>query len=270
MRERNRREQVKSERTKSVWIHNVYNLSPILYESMDSLLTLFKIHKAFQKSGEHILIGDFKLHHPQWNNPEWVIYYCVADKLLAITQSMGLKLTLSKEAVTWTARGLESTIDLVFASERLGVVGCKIRKNLHHRSDYYPIATYLDFSLDLESEKRKQAWKSADPDTVLEAAKRLNFSYSFLYNTADIDAYVGQITSTLQKIVEQTVLWEKPLPHSGIQNAQSLLKLPENCIVNMRPISVRTHGTNINKPKQTNQRLYKRQKHCIFVKVFMK
>ena len=119
---------------------------------------------------------------------------------------MGLELTLPKKAVTWTARGLESTIDLVFTSERLEVVGCKIRKDLHHRSDHYPIATYLDLSPDLEPEKRKRAWKSANPDRVLKAAKELNFSYLSLYNTADIDAYMGQITSTLQKIVEQTVL----------------------------------------------------------------
>ena len=155
MQEKNSQEQVRSEKTRSVWIHNVYNPLLILYKSMDSPSTLPKICNAFQKSEEHILIRDFNFHHPQWNNSGRFTYYCAANKLLAITQSMELELTFSKEAVTWTARELESTIDLVFALEKLRVVECKIWKDLHHGSDHYPIAIYLDLSPDLELEKRK-------------------------------------------------------------------------------------------------------------------
>lgn len=52
-------------KARSVWIHNIYNLSPTTYQSTDSPLTLPKICDVFQKPGEHILIGDFNLYHLQ-------------------------------------------------------------------------------------------------------------------------------------------------------------------------------------------------------------
>ena len=48
-----------------IWIHNVYNPSPISYTSSDNPSTLPQIQNALQKPGEHILLGDFNLHHPQ-------------------------------------------------------------------------------------------------------------------------------------------------------------------------------------------------------------
>lgn len=47
-----------------IWIHNTYNPSPILYKSIDSLSTFSEIQEALQESGDHILLGNFNLHHP--------------------------------------------------------------------------------------------------------------------------------------------------------------------------------------------------------------
>ena len=89
-------------------------------------------------------------------------------------------------------------------------MGCEIRKNLHHRSDHYPIATYLDLSLNIEPEIKKCEWKSADLAEVLQAAKEQRFNLPILANEADINMYVVQITNTLHQIEEKTVPWTKP------------------------------------------------------------
>lgn len=62
-----------------------------------------------------------------------------------------------------TAKRSESIINLVFVQKELKVAECEIQEDLRHRSDYYPVATYINFSPDLEPEKVKnQAWESAD------------------------------------------------------------------------------------------------------------
>ena len=130
-----------------------------------------------------------------------------------IMQSERLELVLSKEIIIWAAKGLENTLDLVFVEEGLEVIECKIRKDLHHRSDHYPVAIYIDFLPDLEPGKlKKRAWKSTDPDKVCKAAKRLNFTLSPIYSTMNIDVYLDQITLALQKVIEQRVPWKKPSP----------------------------------------------------------
>ena len=94
-------------------------------------------------------------------------------------------------------------MDLVFVEERLEVIEYEIQKDLHHRSDYYLVATYVDLLPDLEPRKlEKHAWKSTDPDKIRKAAKRLNFTLSSIYSTMDIDAYLDWITLALQEVVE--------------------------------------------------------------------
>ena len=101
----------------------------------------------------------------------------MADRLISLTQKANLNLTLFKNSVTWSARGLESTVDLVFISEFLlgAVTKCTVRFDLHHGSNHYLIATYLDLTPNLEPEIKKQAWKSADPEKILKIAKELAF-----------------------------------------------------------------------------------------------
>ena len=85
---------------REIWIHNAYNPSPTSYTSVDSLSTLPQIQNALQKADKHILLGDFNLHHPQWNNSGRFTYHSMADRLISLTQKANLNLTLSKNSVT--------------------------------------------------------------------------------------------------------------------------------------------------------------------------
>ena len=98
-----------------------------------------------QKPGEHILLGNFNLYYPLWNNKGRFSYYTAADILLDITTVNQLELALPEDIPTWKARGLESIIDLVFLSKGAynAIVRCSLRENLRFRSDYIPILTEL-------------------------------------------------------------------------------------------------------------------------------
>ena len=52
--------------TKMIHIHNVYNPSPLSTSSITSPSTLSTVLHQLQDPGEHILLGDFNLHHPYW------------------------------------------------------------------------------------------------------------------------------------------------------------------------------------------------------------
>ena len=135
-----------------------------------------------------------------------------ADELICIIQKKDLELALPRKVVTQSARGCESIIDLIFLFKDLigALTGCKIKKNLYHRSDHYPIATYLDLSPNIEPEIKKHAWKSADLAEILQSAKEQRFNLPILASEADINMYMAQITITLHQIEEKTVPWAKP------------------------------------------------------------
>lgn len=77
---------------KEIWIHNVYNPSSVTYASMDSPSTLSKLEQALGKARDHVLVGDFNLHHPQWNNLGPFTYHLAADALISITQQKDMSL----------------------------------------------------------------------------------------------------------------------------------------------------------------------------------
>lgn len=115
-----------------LWVHNIYNPSPASYSSTTGLSTLPVIAEALQKPGEHILLGDFNLHHPRWNNRGRFTYHIAADILLDITTGHQLELALPEESITWRARGRESAIDLVFLSRGIydTLIACRPEKKL--------------------------------------------------------------------------------------------------------------------------------------------
>ena len=88
-----------------------------------------ELQTALETQGEHIVIGDFNLHHPYWSGPSRPTQHAAADQLLDIVAAADLDLTLPAGTVTWEARRSSSTIDLVFMSASLVpmVEHCKAR-----------------------------------------------------------------------------------------------------------------------------------------------
>ena len=70
-------------------IHNVYNPSPASYSSTDSPSTVPIAKQQLQNEREHILLGDFNLHHPYWSGPSRPTQHAAADTLLEAVKRHG-------------------------------------------------------------------------------------------------------------------------------------------------------------------------------------
>ena len=72
-----------------------------------------------EKEGEHIVLGDFNLHHLLWCGIRNPTAHKVADQLIDILHLHNLNLTLLHSSITRRMKGEESTIDLVFMDPTL-------------------------------------------------------------------------------------------------------------------------------------------------------
>jgi endonuclease/exonuclease/phosphatase family metal-dependent hydrolase len=96
-----------------------------------------------QRRGEHIVLGDFNLHHPLWSGLGNPTIHLAAEPLIEMVYGAGLSLITPPGQPTWRARTASSTIDLTFVSE--GLIGkvqeCRVKHSLDHGSDHLPVAT---------------------------------------------------------------------------------------------------------------------------------
>ncbi len=201
-------------RTRRLHIHNVYNPSPSSV-SADNPSSLSDIPRLIQHEGEHILLGDFNLHYPNWNNSGRFTYHREADDLIATTALRDMELILPSKAVTWRSRGSESTIDLIFATPEIveTVIQCRVRPKTQHGSDHLPIYTEFDLGIEQPPEVRRRAWKTADPEGIRRGAQALNsvLPLSPLTHSEQVDEYVDKLYQGLREIVERAVPWAKSI-----------------------------------------------------------
>ena len=153
------RESSNGEQNTITHIHNIYSPSPSSYNSQSNSRSLTEVQKKLRKPGEHIILGDFNLHHPQWNNPGRHTYHQAADELLNITMAENMKLLLPSGSITWAARGFESAIDLIFATKKMSETlrSCTVRQDLQHGSDHIPILSEFELETEKVIEKRRRA-----------------------------------------------------------------------------------------------------------------
>ena len=194
-------------------LHNVYNPSPSLVTS-ENPLSLVSARELIQREGEYILLGDFNLHHPNWNNHGRYTHHHEADQLVAMTVEQDMELTLPEEAVTWRARGHESTINLIFATpavkETIRIY--RIRPKLQYGSDYLPVYTELDLSIEEPEATPRRAWKTAVPKDIERGAQVLASALPLipLLTIIEVDCYLAKLQQGLAEVVEETVPWAKP------------------------------------------------------------
>ena len=191
---------------KTINIHNIYNPSPTSYTSTNSPSTIPTAAQQLRKNGEHILLGDFNLHHLFWSGPFRPTVHAVADQLLDLIREYDLSLTLPRGTVTWETRNTYSTIDLVFISESLAerLEHCKSRPKMDQSSDHILISTKLQLTSEILPEVKRRAFKLLDMDKLKELEKHAPLLF-LLHSTRDIDDYTTQVQGYLQQIIEETV-----------------------------------------------------------------
>lgn len=127
-----------------VWVHGIYNPPPSSHSSR-SPGKLQWITEILAQEGQHVLVGDFDLHHPRWGGRTTVTHHKLAEDLIEILGEENMELILPEGTVTWKNKGNQSTIDLVFLSKELEdtVIGYHIAEELEASSDHLPVFTEL-------------------------------------------------------------------------------------------------------------------------------
>jgi exonuclease III len=200
-----------------IQIHNVYNPSPASYTSQE-MGTLATLRTCLETAGtgiEHVVIGDFNLHHPLWNATSRFTQHAAADHLIEIAAENLLELVTPKGAVTWRARGTESTIDLTLLSYPLvtSLIKCLPRVDLAQSSDHIPVETTLDLQPQPFTPMPRRCWKKADFNAIRQALND-KVPNTQVETNEQIDTRVYEITQALQEAIDQGVPWARASPYA--------------------------------------------------------
>jgi Endonuclease-reverse transcriptase len=117
-------------------VHNIYSPPPTSHTDNNTLNSLVVLAQALRIPGEHVVIGDFNLHHPLWGGPTYPHQHSVAESLIQTMRDADIKLALPQGTITREAmRGRtieQTTIDLVWLSASLlpRMAQCRVAREL--------------------------------------------------------------------------------------------------------------------------------------------
>jgi len=192
-------------RMRIVNVHNVYNSGPSL--NVRGTQTLAKLKEALRAQGEHIVVGDFNLHHPMWAGENYHHQHAEADELIEIIEEHSLQLLLPPGTITYRARAAESTLDLTFVSQGLESTQqmCQVASEMDNDSDHLPVRTVLDLNLTPKEVRQSRLWDKMD-EALLLRMLRSELSIPHYPDSKDeIDHTTTLISKALQKAIEAAV-----------------------------------------------------------------
>ena len=182
-----------------IHIHNLYNHG--------SRMSLDDIVQGIDLDGEHIIAGDFNLHHPRWGGEKAQRPERTANQLAALES---LTLITPVGYPTWrksTGSATTSTIDLTFITNELqkSILSCRPREDLDIDSDHTPMETQIDTSVDL-TQRTTYRWRETDWRAFNEALEsELGDPPSDLYEPEDVDKETERIIQSLQNTRDRIV-----------------------------------------------------------------
>ncbi len=238
-----------------LWIHNIYN-PPVGDVKEGYISPILSLRTNLAQEGSHIVIGDFNLHHPQWNgrynrttNPP------LARTLLDTTHEFGLTLTTPPGLGTWrrVIREVErrTTIDLCFCSTNLSeaLICCRLREDLDFGSDHLPIESSFSLRACTEEVVDRFNWNKADV-TEVRANLALLLPFQGLRlggqaNPKEIEEYVDyllqQILSTRDLLVPKgkppgprTTQWWSPEIQELVRKERRLRRVQDPRVDDIR------------------------------------
>ena len=123
-----------------IHIHNIYN--PVNLEEVSISILILKRRLAAHLNEEHIILGDFNLHHKVWKGPKASkALIRKSEELLMVAQRWEMEQMVPVGTATYKESTGESTIDLIFAMPLLSesLISCDIAGDFDHDSDHQPI-----------------------------------------------------------------------------------------------------------------------------------
>jgi hypothetical protein len=207
---------------RTLHIHSCYNPPPKPLTSRN-LATLQLLPQALDHPGEHLLIGDFNLHHPLWGGTMLPTQHTLSDILIETTVQSNLQLILPQGTVTWRSGNSMSTLHLSFATSGITeqVLQCQLCEELDSDSDHVPIITSIETLVPQQTECPAQPqWRKANWEKVCKRLKHrleglnqehLNdFGGSDKRQANDLEALDKRVV-LLQTVIQDTVRDTIPL-----------------------------------------------------------
>ena len=205
------------EHERTIHIHNIYN--PINQATGESLSTLPNLRRALEanRSEEHIVLGDFNLHHPMWAGTQARRTSDKAGDLLELIADHHLELLLPIGTKTRQERGEPSTIDLVFGTRLLSecVLSCGLAgSDLDHDSDHLPITTLLSVTTKTPTGRKRRVWHQLREKDLIEEARRNLRGDGTLGCTRDIEEQVNRIVQVIGTAITNNCPESRVCPRS--------------------------------------------------------
>jgi hypothetical protein len=189
-----------------ITVHNCYSQPPGSFQAENLSSPIYRLAPLLLANTEHLLLGDFNVHHPWWCSPRNPATHLLASSLVELVSQANLDLLTPNGLPTFDGRGV-STIDLAFASSSLAnrLVSCDIDDKLCHNSDHKPIAiSFEDPTPSYITPTRLRQWKKLDKELIARLALDLPQPLR-LQNAQELDDYIDQLNTSIQSIVEHTV-----------------------------------------------------------------
>jgi len=190
---------------------NVYNSSSLFNTFTEKLLTISRLNKLLKNDYKQVVIKDFNLHHSHWKKRWCFIQHMMIDTLLNIIINARLRLLLKSGTITRKTYNQFTMINLVFSSEKIQSITrkCKVRIDLHQRSDHLSIVTELNLQTISVQLLTHRLWKKLNTEALSAYLQIHLLSDHSLNSKADMNNRATKIIRVLQKIIEKSTLWTK-------------------------------------------------------------
>ncbi len=192
---------------------NVYNSCSLSIIFTEESSTISRLNKLIKDDCKQLIVEDFNLHHSYWEDRRCFTHHTATDALLDIIMNARLELLLESGTITRKTHNQLTTINLAFDSEKIQFIihKCKMRIDLHQRSDYLSIVMKLCLRTSFVQLTTHRLWKKMNIE-ALNAHLRIHlFVDRFLDDKTAIDDRVTEITHVLQEIIEKFTSWAKSL-----------------------------------------------------------
>src|SRR5438132_823521 len=192
---------------RTIHIHNMYN--PPQEYTAGNTTVIESVRSRLSWPGEHLLLGDFNLHHPLWGGPLVRRTHSAADALIDITQEAGIGQRIPPGTITREGQEGGSTLDLIFTSEYLAerMLSCDIDETVQQISDHRPIGTKFDLQTPEIVDKPRPNWKEMDRER---AQRRIEASVPYErleepWSKDKIDGELNSLINVCHDIIKETV-----------------------------------------------------------------
>ncbi len=190
---------------------NVYNSCSLSTTFTEKSSIISRLNELLKNDCKQLIIEDFNLHHSHWEKWRCFTHYTTTDILLNIITNARLKLLLKSDIITCEAHNQFTTIDLVFNNEKIQFMTrkCKVRINLHQRSNHLSIITELCLQTISMQLSIQRLWKKMNTE-ALSAYLQIHLSLKHsLDDKTMMNDRMCKIIKVLQKIIENFIFLTK-------------------------------------------------------------